>query len=71
MTIAMLLLLLLAGHHPNKASSGFKAQRGQDIPLRRLGRPRAIAYTAVFLASALSSFATGAAVPVEVGYNQI
>jgi NAD(P)-dependent dehydrogenase (short-subunit alcohol dehydrogenase family) len=70
MTIIMLLLSILA-ESSSKAFSEFKAQRGQDISLGRLGRPREVADTVVFLASALSSFTTGAALPVDLGYNQI
>jgi NAD(P)-dependent dehydrogenase (short-subunit alcohol dehydrogenase family) len=49
----------------------FKAQRSQGIPLGRLATPDEVANTVLFLASGLSSFTTGAAVPVDGGYNQI
>jgi NAD(P)-dependent dehydrogenase (short-subunit alcohol dehydrogenase family) len=49
----------------------FKSQRSQGIPLGRLATPEEVANTVLFLASSLSSFTTGAAVPVDGGYNQI
>ncbi len=49
----------------------FKAQRSQDIPLGRLATTREVANAVLFLASGLSSFTTGAALPVDGGYNQI
>jgi len=49
----------------------FKAQRSQGIPLGRLATTDEVADAVVFLASGLSSFTTGAALPVDGGYNQI
>jgi NAD(P)-dependent dehydrogenase (short-subunit alcohol dehydrogenase family) len=49
----------------------FKAQRSQGIPLGRLVTTDEVANAALFLASGLSSFTTGAALPVDGGYNQI
>ena len=49
----------------------FKAQRSQGIPLGRLATTDEVANAALFLASGLSSFTTGAALPVDGGYNQI
>ena len=49
----------------------FKSQRSQGIPLGRFATPDEVANTVLFLASSLSSFTTGAAVPVDGGYNQI
>lgn len=47
---------------PEKMQEQIKA-----IPLRRLGRPEDIAYTAVFLASPASSFITGQTIVVDGG----
>jgi NAD(P)-dependent dehydrogenase (short-subunit alcohol dehydrogenase family) len=49
----------------------FKAQRSQGIPLGRLATTDEVANAALFLASGLSSFTTGAALPVDGGYNQV
>jgi NAD(P)-dependent dehydrogenase (short-subunit alcohol dehydrogenase family) len=49
----------------------FKSQRSQGIPLGRLATSEEVANTVLFLASSLSSFTTGAAVPVDGGYNQV
>lgn len=49
----------------------FKSARSQGIPLGRLAQPEEVANAVVFLASDLSSFTTGASVPVDGGYNQI
>jgi len=49
----------------------FKAQRSQGIPLGRLATTDEVADAVVLLASGLSSFTTGAALPVDGGYNQI
>ena len=49
----------------------FKAQRSQGIPLGRLATTDEVANAVLFLASSLSSFTTGAALPVDGGYNQI
>jgi NAD(P)-dependent dehydrogenase (short-subunit alcohol dehydrogenase family) len=61
----------LAGDTSPEAIQQFKDQRGQVIPLGRLARSDEVANAVVFLASDLSSFTTGAAVPVDGGYNQI
>jgi hypothetical protein len=53
------------------ARSSASANRSQGIPLGRLARTREVANAVVFLASDLSSFTTGAALPVDGGYNQI
>ena len=52
-------------------SEQFKSQRSQGIPLGRLATSDEVANTVLFLASGLSSFTTGAAVPVDGGYNQV
>lgn len=49
----------------------FKAQRSQGIPLGRLATADDVADAVLFLASGLSSFTTGAALPVDGGYNQV
>ena len=49
----------------------FKAQRSQGIPLGRLATTDEVASAVLFLASSLSSFTTGAALPVDGGYKQI
>jgi NAD(P)-dependent dehydrogenase (short-subunit alcohol dehydrogenase family) len=49
----------------------FKARRAVGIPLGRLALPTEVANAVVFLASDLSSFTTGAGIPVDGGYNQI
>ena len=49
----------------------FKMARSQGIPLGRLAQTDEVANAVVFLASDLSSFTTGSALPVDGGYNQI
>ncbi len=49
----------------------FKARRAVGVPLGRLALPTEVANAVVFLASDLSTFATGAGIPVDRGYNQI
>jgi NAD(P)-dependent dehydrogenase (short-subunit alcohol dehydrogenase family) len=49
----------------------FKTQRSQGVPLGRLATTDEVANAVLFLASSLSSFTTGAALPVDGGYNQI
>src|SRR5271163_582219 len=48
-----------------------KTLRNQEIPLGRLAQADEVANAVVFLASDLSSFTTGAALPVDGGYSQI
>ena len=48
-----------------------KMLRSQEIPLGRLAHADEVANAVVFLASDLSSFTTGAALPVDGGYSQI
>jgi 3-oxoacyl-[acyl-carrier protein] reductase len=43
------------------------AERLTDVPLGRIGEPDEIADAAVFLASGMSSFVTGAALEVSGG----
>ena len=64
-------LTALANKNPAIDATEFKAQRSQGIPLGRLARTCEVANAVVFLASDLSSFTTGAALPVDGGYNQI
>jgi NAD(P)-dependent dehydrogenase (short-subunit alcohol dehydrogenase family) len=40
-----------------------------SIPVRRLGTPSDVAEAAVFLASDMSSYITGIALPVDGGYS--
>jgi NAD(P)-dependent dehydrogenase (short-subunit alcohol dehydrogenase family) len=49
----------------------FKNERVQGIPLGRIVRTEEVANAVLFLASDLSSFTTGAALPVDGGYSQI
>ena len=49
----------------------FKARRAVGIPMGRLALPGEVANAVLFLASNLSSFTTGAAIPVDGGGNQI
>ena len=64
-----LMALYDADHHLDVEQ--FKAQRSEGIPLGRLATTDEVANAAVFLASGLSSFTTGAALPVDGGYNQV
>jgi len=45
--------------------------RREQSPMKRLGEAYEVANAVLFLASELSSFTTGAAIPVDGGYNQI
>jgi NAD(P)-dependent dehydrogenase (short-subunit alcohol dehydrogenase family) len=64
-------LTAFADKNPAIDATEFKVQRSQGIPLGRLARTVEVANAVVFLASDLSSFTTGAALPVDGGYNQI
>ena len=64
-------LMALADADPSIDAEQFKAQRRQGIPLGRLPTTDEVADAVLFLASSLSSFTTGAALPVDGGYNQI
>jgi NAD(P)-dependent dehydrogenase (short-subunit alcohol dehydrogenase family) len=55
---------------PNAAQQFADYQRG-IIPLARYGTPEEVANAVLFLASDLSSFTTGADIPVDGGINQI
>jgi len=56
---------------PSVDDEQFKTQRSQGIPLGPLATSDEVANAVLFLASGLSSFTTGAALPVDGGYNQI
>jgi NAD(P)-dependent dehydrogenase (short-subunit alcohol dehydrogenase family) len=55
---------------PNAAQQFEDYQIG-SVPLARYGTPDEVANTVLFLASDLSSFTTGADIPVDGGINQI
>lgn len=56
---------------PDSDTESLRAVASTSIPLRRFGDPRETANVVVFLASELSSYTTGAAVPVDGGMNQV
>jgi NAD(P)-dependent dehydrogenase (short-subunit alcohol dehydrogenase family) len=56
---------------PNATSEEFRAHRISGIPMGRVAEPVEVANAVLFLASDLSSFTTGAALPVDGGTNQI
>ena len=64
-------LATLAGATTPEAMQRIKVHLGQGIPLGRVAQPDEVANAALFLASELSSFTTGSAIPVDGGYNQI
>jgi len=49
----------------------FENYQRSIVPMGRFGTPEEVANTALFLASDLSSFTTGADIPVDGGINQI
>ncbi len=55
---------------PN-ALADFENHQRSTVPLARFGRPDEVANAVLFLASDLSSFTTGADIPVDGGVNQI
>ena len=57
----------LVGTMPPEKAEGFFAMLGQEVPLQRVGMPEDVAGAALFLASDLSSFITGVALPVAGG----
>jgi NAD(P)-dependent dehydrogenase (short-subunit alcohol dehydrogenase family) len=48
-----------------------KQIRSEEIPMKRVGLADEVANAVLFLATDLSSFTTGAAIPIGGGYNQI
>ena len=53
------------------AGKQFEDLQSSLVPMGRLGEPDEVANTVLFLASDLSSFTTGADIPVDGGINQI
>jgi NAD(P)-dependent dehydrogenase (short-subunit alcohol dehydrogenase family) len=66
--IAMLASMLFPGPH---AEEQFENYQRSIVPMGRYGTPEEVANAALFLASDLSSFTTGADIPVDGGINQI
>ena len=64
-------LMALNEADPSVDGEQFKTQRSASIPLGRLATTYGVADAVLFLASGLSSFTTGAALPVDGGYNQV
>jgi NAD(P)-dependent dehydrogenase (short-subunit alcohol dehydrogenase family) len=55
------------GALPPEEAEAFFAMLGREVPLQRIGTPEDVAGAALFLASDLSSFVTGVALPVAGG----
>ncbi len=53
------------------AADQFEDYQKSIVPMGRFGEPREVANAVLFLASDLSSFTTGADIPVDGGVNQI
>ena len=66
--IAMLANMLFPEPH---AEEQFENYQRSIVPMGRYGTPEEVANAALFLASDLSSFTTGADIPVDGGINQI
>ncbi|MGA9489428.1 MAG: SDR family oxidoreductase [Mycobacterium sp.] len=62
---------LAAQTNPNASIEEFRTARVTTIPLGRFAEPVEIANAAVFLASDLSSFTTGATIDADGGFNQV
>ena len=52
---------------PGVTEEELMAERAQSIPMGRIGRPEELAALVAFLASPLSSYITGATIPVDGG----
>ncbi len=50
-------------------SAALQAKVSESVPLKRQGTPQDIAHTALFLASPLASYITGAVIPVDGGWS--
>ncbi|MGP4050077.1 SDR family NAD(P)-dependent oxidoreductase [Streptomyces sp. 2A115] len=62
----------LAGLAPEEiGAADFTAHLAGAVPLGRLGRPEEVADAVLFLASAQSSFVTGAELAIDGGLNQV
>ena len=67
--IETLARMLFAGQPDSREQ--FENYQRSIVPMGRFGTPDEVANTALFLASDLSSFTTGADIPVDGGINQI
>jgi len=67
--IETLARMLFPGQHDSKEQ--FESYQRSIVPMGRFGTPDEVANAVLFLASDLSSFTTGADIPVDGGINQI
>jgi 3-oxoacyl-[acyl-carrier protein] reductase len=59
----------IVGPMTSEQTEAFFGMLGSEVPLQRIGTPEDIAGAALFLASELSSYVTGVALPVAGGLN--